>query len=103
MVFAGGKTWTQINGKADWGDRHGNGGVVFNGRMWIFGGVDKNDVWSSADGKNWTIQTERAPWSARAAEYSVVFKDRIWLFSGKTGRDDSWAGDIWVMRRKSEN
>jgi hypothetical protein len=45
---------------------------------------------------------EHAPWSTRSANYNVVFKNKIWIFSGKTGREDSWMGDIWAMSRKAE-
>lgn len=97
-----GKIWTQVNEKAAWSERRENGGLVFDGKIWIFGGMDKNDVWSSTDGKNWQMNFERAPWSTRGAAYSVVFNDKLWIFSGKTGREDSWSGDIWAMSRKTE-
>jgi len=99
---ADGRSWTQITEKAAWSERYGNGGLVFDGKLWIFGGADKNDVWVSSDGKNWQTQFINAPWSTRSASYSVVFKDKLWIFSGKTGRADSWAGDIWAMSKKTE-
>lgn len=99
---ADGKNWTQVTGQAHWGERGGNGGLVFDNKLWIFGGVEKNDVWSSRDGKNWRMVFANSPWSSRSATYSVAFKDELWIFSGKTGREDSWSGDIWAMGRKSE-
>jgi hypothetical protein len=27
----------------------------------------------------------------------VVFKNKLWIYGGKTGREDSWAGDVWTM------
>jgi hypothetical protein len=95
-----GKNWTQVTDKAEWSERYGSGGLVFDGKIWIFGGREKNDVWFSSNGKNWQMAFEQAPWSTRSANYSVAFKDKIWLFSGKTGREDSWMGDIWTMNRK---
>ena len=68
----------------------------------MLGGIDRNDVWSSTDGKEWKLEFAAAPWSKRSTFYSAVFNDRIWLFSGKTGREDSWAGDIWALGRKGE-
>lgn len=97
---ADGKSWTQVTEKAEWSERIGNGGVVFDGKMWIFGGREMNDVWYSSNGKNWQTAFANAPWSTRSANYSVVFNNKIWLFSGKTGRADSWSGDLWVMVRK---
>lgn len=97
-----GENWTQITGKAEWSERIGNGGLVFDGKIWIFGGVGKNDVWCSTNGKIWARVFANSPWSTRTALQSVVFKDQIWIFSGKTGREDSWAGDIWAMSKKAK-
>lgn len=99
---ADGKNWTQVTEKADWSERIGNGGLVFDGKIWIFGGREKNDVWYSSNGKNWQAAFTNAPWRARSANYSVVFGSKIWLFSGKTGREDSFQGDIWAMSKKTE-
>jgi len=95
-----GKNWTQITTKAAWSERIGSGVVVYDGKMWVFGGRELNDLWSSSNGKDWKQECS-APWSTRSANYSVVFRDHVWLFSGKTGRDDSWDGAIWVMGRKT--
>jgi len=97
-----GKNWTPVTDKAEWSERTGSGVLVFDGKIWIFGGRELNDVWYSSNGKNWQTAFANAPWSTRSANYSVVFKNKIWLFSGKTGREDSWAGDIWAMSRKTE-
>lgn len=97
-----GKSWTPVTDKAEWSERYGSGGLVFDGKMWIFGGREKNDVWYSSNGKNWQKAFANAPWSTRSANYSVVFKNKIWLYSGKTGREDSFAGDIWAMSKKTE-
>jgi hypothetical protein len=97
-----GRDWVRVTDKAEWGARVGNGGLVFDGRMWIFGGMDLNDVWNSADGKTWKPVFENAPWSARSAAASIVFDDKLWIYSGKTGREDSWSGDIWTMSRKTD-
>ena len=99
---ADGKNWTLITGQAPWVGRKGNGGLVFDGEMWIFGGMDLNDVWHSSNGKDWKLAFRNAPWSTRTTFYSIAFKNKLWLFSGKTGREDSWAGDIWVMSKKTE-
>jgi hypothetical protein len=65
--------------------------------MWIFGGRGLNDVWYSSDGKHWRIAFAHAPWSTRTTIHSVVFDNKLWIFGGKTGREDSWAGDVWIM------
>jgi hypothetical protein len=87
-----GSDWKLVTDHAGWSSRCGAAGVVFKGRMWIMGGVEryldgneihrKNDVWSSADGKSWECATAAAPWPPRSCHAAVVFKDRIWLFGG---------------------
>ena len=106
VVSGNGKIWSSENGKEwqlvaqdlPWG---GNGGgvLVYDDRIWVLGGSNRNDVWSSDDGKKWKREFSVVPFSKRNTEYSVVFKDKIWLFSGKTGREDSWDGAIWSMSK----
>ena len=94
-----GRDWTQATATAGWGARQNNGGLVFDGRMWVFGGRGLNDVWYSLDGEHWQMAFAHAPWSTRTASYSVVFDDKLWIFGGKTGREDSWteSSDVWTM------
>ena len=97
-----GRNWTQTLARADWLDRGGNnrtGLVVFDGRIWTFGGWRRNDVWASADGTHWRQVAAHAPWFARATEHSVVFQERLWLYGGKTGGHDALADDVWFMQR----
>lgn len=96
---ANGRNWTRATGQAEWGQREGNGGVAFDGRLWIFGGRGLNDVWHSQDGTHWQPATAHTPWGPRTTVHSVVFADKLWIYSGKTGRQDSWAGDVWSMVR----
>lgn len=102
-----GKSWIQLTPEADWKQRYGYGALVFDNKIWIFGGNDtssnhttaaKNDVWHSDDGIKWNKQYEHAPWTVRSAANSIVFKDKLWIFSGKhTGGKHNWGGDIWTM------
>jgi Sigma-70 region 2/Kelch motif len=87
-----GKNWTQTTVEAPWTARHGCAAIVFDGKMWVYGGyIGKstnavNDVWYSSDGATWVEQAEHAPWGPRDP-LSVVFQDKLWIFSGKhTGR-----------------
>jgi len=95
------KDWMPIARDMPWAGG-GSSALVFDEKVWILGGINRNDAWSSADGKKWVSEFSAAPWSKRSTEYSVVFKDKLWLFSGKTGREDSWDGAIWAMSRESE-
>ncbi len=94
---ADGRKWSRETDKAEWSERIGPGGLVFDDKIWIFGGRELNDVWYSSDGKRWQAAFAQAPWSTRSANYSVVFDNKLWLYSGKTGREDSWSGDVWTM------
>ena len=96
------KEWKQIARDMPWAGNGSSGVLVFDGKIWVLGGINRNDGWSSVDGKKWIREFSVAPWSKRNTEYSVAFKDRLWLFSGKTGREDSWDGAIWAMSRGSE-
>jgi hypothetical protein len=71
--------------------RTGFGCVVFNKKIWIFGGYVMGtyfkDVWSSPDGVNWTLETDRAEWTPRAWFGATTFTlppsmDQIWLCCG---------------------
>ena len=107
---ADGTNWKLATARAEWSpkwlDRGGNRGagcVVFDGRIWVFGGINEkgmlNDVWSSSDGANWQQATVPAPWKPRGTANSVVFDNKLWIYGGKTGRDEWFAGDVWQMAR----
>ncbi|HEY3252268.1 MAG TPA: hypothetical protein VGK25_14255 [Ignavibacteria bacterium] len=101
--------WIELLPEADWNLRYDYGALVFDNKIWVFGGRDtssnhtlaaKNDVWYSKNGIKWKRQTEHAPWTVRSAAHSIVFMDKLWLFSGKhTGGPHNWDGDIWTMRK----
>jgi hypothetical protein len=99
-----GRTWNQIATGRELLQRRANGCVVFDGKIWIYGGLrgDKmrNDVWNSADGKEWNLVAEQAPWFPRGTEYTVVHDNKLWIFGGKTGVDYDQADDIWYMARQ---
>jgi hypothetical protein len=97
-----GKDWKQIARDLPWAGNGGSGVLIFDGKIWVLGGINSNEMWSSEDGKKWVREFSEAPWSKRNTEYSVVFKDKLWLFSGKTGREDSWDGAVWAMSREKE-
>lgn len=86
--------WNLISQEAPWGPRDSAGAVVFQERMWLFGGWQLlkdgdfkrlSDVWHSADGLTWEQVTHQAAWPARNLAGCVVFNDRIWLLGGFDG------------------
>lgn len=95
----GGGAWTQHAPTGHWSSRSGHSTVVFNGKIWVMGGVDNtfthfNDVWSSTDGVNWTQETAAAPWPARTLHASVVFNNEIWVLGGLNYLAGEY-GDVW--------
>ena len=95
-----GKTWRQTAKGEPFSDRRGFGSAVYDGKMWIFGGIGKeqttNEVWSSTDGVLWQ-KTESAPWFPRGAQYSTVFDGKLWIYGGKTGTTYEQADDVWFL------
>lgn len=99
------EVWSSLNG-INWKkesiqktekERTGYSVLAFDNKLWIIGGVAHSDSWYSENGIEWIRYADTAPWSSRSTTYSAVYKDCLWLFSGKTGRQDSWAGDIWAL------
>lgn len=87
-----GAKWEQATDQAGWSPRLGAAGVVFDGKMWVLGGVERyydgtevhlrNDVWYSADGKEWKQATSEAAWPARAYHAAAAFDGKLWVFGG---------------------
>jgi hypothetical protein len=97
-----GAHWTQATAKAPWAQRAYHGAVVYDNKIWVFGGgnyrpayLGYNDVWSSADGVRWTKVTDHAPWSPRIWFSSVVYKDRIWVLGGWSDKPSVNWNDVW--------
>ncbi|HWL08133.1 MAG TPA: hypothetical protein VNQ76_07010, partial [Planctomicrobium sp.] len=96
--------WVRVTEQAEWRPRDSQGEVVFQDRLWIFGGwhdsfsAPPRDVWSSADGKNWRLVEREAPWIHSDLPMSIVFKDRMWMMGGwYNGRlpDHSAGNQVW--------
>ena len=100
-----GLTWTE-HVKTDWGERIYDSIIYFNGRLWMYGGLDYaartflNDIWSSSDGVTWS-KIGAAGWSPRGSHTIVVYRDRLWLFGGADHiaddrSTDRFLNDVWV-------
>ncbi len=107
-VSENGSDWTLAVESAPWPGRRSHGAVVFNGKIWIFGGItdnDKylNDVWVSDDGINWQKVQDNAGWSPRKGFASAVFDNKIWVMGGidsRNARNDVWHstdGITWTL------
>lgn len=80
--------WKQVTAAAGWQPRDSQGELVFDDRMWIFGGwfnsyaEPPRDVWSSADGRRWTEVTAAAPWLHSDLPMTIAFNNRMWMMGG---------------------
>lgn len=80
--------WVKVTDKAAWAPRDSSGEVVYNDRLWLFGGwfdsyaAPPRDVWSSPDGKTWNLVERQAPWKHSDLPMTLVFDDRMWIMGG---------------------
>lgn len=92
-----GITWTQATASAPWAGRSWAAGVVYDGKIWIFGGSGftgrLNDVWFTEDGTYWTQATNSAAWSAREGAAAVVHDGKMWIIGGYD--NTGWGNDVW--------
>jgi hypothetical protein len=112
--------WEVLAEKSNLPDRVFYGAVVFNGKIWLFGGFDGkdyyNDVWNSSDGVRWMQVSQRAAWSPRNIGMAVVFKNRIWIIGGGVidgeptnnpkSNDEIWSsadGTKWTLETDNSN
>ena len=82
-----------------WGGRDGHASVVFQDKIWVIGGRDKddqstNDVWSSADGTNWSKVSSNNLWPVRSSHQVVVFDNKIWIMGGVSSAGEE-LNDVW--------
>ena len=101
---ADGLTFTSHR-KDDWGERISHTLVFFDGRLWMFGGIDyaarapPDDIWRSADGERWE-RAGRAAWPARSGATIVPFRGQLWLLGGAVHvtsdrSPDQFVNDVW--------
>lgn len=72
--------------------------LVFDGKLWMIGGVDRfersDEVWSSEDGINWIKITNNAGFESRGEHASVVFNNKIWVVAGIDNLGNP-LNDVW--------
>jgi len=80
--------WVQVTDRAAWTPRDSQGEVVYQDKMWIFGGwfdsyqPAPRDVWNSSDGMNWELVTAEAGWRSSDVPMTLVFQDKMWFMGG---------------------
>lgn len=96
-----GVDWTQAVTQAAFGARYGFSMVVFQGKLWVIGGLasmtgDMNDVWNSTDGINFNqVTTSGSIFSPRDGHTSVVFNNQIWVIGGRNQLQNTYFNDVW--------
>jgi len=98
-----GASWIKVldNDPSDttrWSPRANFGAVVFDNKIWVFGGYDGNylydEIWCSCDGKNWSqVIPSSSSFSARSNHISLVFDNRMWVLGGYDG--SNYLNDVW--------
>ena len=108
-VYAMDTTWTLVTDHTGFTPRELFSTADFSGKMWVIGGVDKdnkynNDVWYSSDGLTWSCAIRSAPFTPRYGHTTVVFDDKMWVIGGYDSshrfRNDVWYtgdGKTWVQ------
>jgi dihydrofolate reductase len=99
-----GNTWTKVkptDQRFTFPARARHQVVVFDGHMWVIGGVSsddeaKNDVLRSVNGENWiTVKAnDSAGFTARFEHQAVVFDNKMWVIGGRSSADGI-KNDVW--------
>jgi hypothetical protein len=101
-----GTNYSFLTVNALWSARQGHSVVVYDDKLWLFGGADssnfKQDVYNSTDGITWVEVTPAASWAARSGHVSFVLDGKMWVVGGRgvSGTlNDSWYstdGVLWL-------
>ena len=72
--------------------RFSSGGVAFNGKYWVFGGLNGgnqyNDIWVTSNLTNWT-QIPSPAWSQRPIYGALVHNGKVWVIGS------NYLNDVW--------
>ena len=89
------------------GGRSGLTGVVYNNKLWLFGGdgsSDLDDVWSSSNGTTWSQATSAALWSGRDEATSLVYDSQMWIMGGwNQGSPTFYYSDVFYSDGSGQN
>lgn len=98
-----GSTWSLLT-TAPWAARSAHTAVVFNNRIWVFGGFTTgssfSDIWSSDDGVNWQLHSSSAPWGIRQEMGTVVMDGKLYVMGGL--RAGAVYNDVWVSENGTD-
>jgi hypothetical protein len=84
------KNWVTLSKQSDLPKRFFYHPFVFDNKIWIIGGEDKDtkysDIWNSTDGINWTKQKENLPFGKRSGSQIIFLNDILYLLD-----NDVWS------------
>ena len=84
------KKWTTISGASNLPSRFFYHPFIFNNKIWIIGGEDKNglysDIWNSSDGIIWNRQKENLPFGKRSGSQVIALNKTLYLLD-----NDVWS------------
>lgn len=84
------KNWQTLSDGSNLPKRFFYHPFVFDNKIWLIGGEDKNtkysDIWNSVDGINWLKQKENLPFGKRSGSQIVVLNTKLYLLN-----NDVWS------------
>ena len=92
-----GATWRQVE-TTGWHWRSSHQAIANRGRLYVLGGTNSNDVWSSGNGRDWVLETADAGWIERYGHQAVSHQGRMYLLGGRDPSSTTVAGqlnDVW--------
>ena len=90
-----GCSWSQVTSVGNLTARSGHSGLVFDKKMWLFGGTTGSSYFKetfNSDNGAWTSNTPPG-WSGRENHVSLRFKGKMWVIGG--GNSTSSYDDVW--------
>lgn len=85
-------SWQQLATQSELPERFFYHPFVYNDKIWIIGGEDKNgsysDSWSSRDAIHWVREADHLPFGKRSGSQVVSFKNKLYLLDSEV-----WVSD----------
>ena len=93
------QSWETLSGVSNLPDRFFYHPFVFQDKLWIIGGEDKNqqyaDIWNSEDGIHWVKQQDHLPFGKRSGSIVVELNNTLYLLN-----NDVWSSTDGLSWKK---
>lgn len=105
-------SWAQETASASWETRDSGEAFLFDGKLWIMGGLDGNvtakqgtfveywtaphfnDIWNTEDGVHWTQVATTSAWAPRRSMSVALFNGKLWMLGGWSPAT-GYTSDVW--------